>query len=280
MAALLPSAAFANFLNESFSRSVPAGNGYDAGNKQLNYIHSEYRQSSMRRGSLFCLALALHVGLLAAIATVETKNPEPAEAPLMVQFIDPPKPLEAAGPVTQIRPLPMAAPPKPVVIRKPVPSKPAKAVSKPQPAPPLLETTADSEPAPASAPVETAPTSAPVADAGGKEEGGETRAPAGGGGGSEGAVVGARFNADYLRNPIPTYPPQSRRLGEEGKVVLRVFVSAEGSAEQVEIKTSSGSRRLDESALRTVWRWTFVPAKRAGVAIESWVLVPILFRLE
>ena len=93
-------------------------------------------------------------------------------------------------------------------------------------------------------------------------------------------MIGARFNASYLNNPEPPYPPQSRRLGEEGKVVLRVLVSAKGFALQVDLNASSGSNRLDKSALDTVRKWRFIPASRGGTAIESWVLVPILFRLE
>ena len=108
---------------------------------------------------------------------------------------------------------------------------------------------------------------------------GDAGAPTGRGD-SDGGVVGARFDADYLKNPAPPYPPQSRRLGEEGKVILRVFVSADGNAQQVELKTSSGSSRLDDSALRTVRHWKFIPARRGGAAVESWVLVPILFKLE
>ena len=40
----------------------------------------------------------------------------------------------------------------------------------------------------------------------------------------------ARFDADYLQNPKPKYPALSRRLGEEGKVVLRVRAERAGAA--------------------------------------------------
>ena len=89
-----------------------------------------------------------------------------------------------------------------------------------------------------------------------------------------------RFDADYLKNPSPPYPPLSRRMGEEGKVVLRVSVNPQGTADNVEIRTSSGSSRLDDAALNTVKRWKFIPAKRGDSTIQSWVLVPIIFKLE
>lgn len=93
-------------------------------------------------------------------------------------------------------------------------------------------------------------------------------------------ITPPRFNASYLDNPSPDYPAQSRSEGEEGRVVLRVFVSAQGSAEQVEIRKSSGFHRLDESARVTVGHWRFVPAHRAGEPVAAWVNVPITFSLE
>ena len=60
--------------------------------------------------------------------------------------------------------------------------------------------------------------------------------------------------AHGLNNPKPAYPRQSRRLNEQGQVIIRVFVAVDGSPQQGEIKTSSGFDRLDQEALRTVLR--------------------------
>lgn len=94
------------------------------------------------------------------------------------------------------------------------------------------------------------------------------------------AITAARFDADYLHNPKPVYPHASRRLGEQGKVLLRVYVSAAGLAEKVEIKLGSSFARLDQAAEEAVSRWRFVPAKRGDQAIAAWVQVPITFQLE
>lgn len=94
------------------------------------------------------------------------------------------------------------------------------------------------------------------------------------------AITEARFDADYLSNPKPVYPTASRRMGEEGKVLLRVHVSAQGHAHAVEVKQSSGHSRLDDAARAAVERWRFVPAKRGEEAVASWVLVPIVFSLQ
>ena len=87
-------------------------------------------------------------------------------------------------------------------------------------------------------------------------------------------------DADYLNNPKPPYPPMSRRLGEQGKVVLRVLISADGTAQKAEIRQSSGFERLDQAALATVLKWRYVPGKRGGVPEAMWFNVPINFVLE
>ncbi|SMB28684.1 TonB family protein [Sterolibacterium denitrificans] len=85
------------------------------------------------------------------------------------------------------------------------------------------------------------------------------------------------FNADYLDNPSPIYPALSRQRGETGRVLLHVHILANGRAERVELKTSSGFERLDRSALEAVARWRFVPARRGNERLAAWVLVPISF---
>jgi protein TonB len=99
-------------------------------------------------------------------------------------------------------------------------------------------------------------------------------------GGPPGAVVPPRFDAAYLQNPEPGYPLLSKRLGEEGKVILRVLVNPEGLAEQVEVRQSSGHARLDQAALGTVRRWRFTPARRGAERLAAWVLVPLSFQLD
>jgi len=89
-----------------------------------------------------------------------------------------------------------------------------------------------------------------------------------------------RFEADYLRNPAPDYPALSRRLGEEGRVLLRVHVQANGQPDEVKIHQSCGFERLDGTAINAVRRWQFLPARLGGTAIAGWVIVPIQFNLR
>ena len=158
---------------------------------------------------------------------------------------------------------PRIVPPAP-----PQPERKVKPVSKPpEPLPPPLSTTAvepSATVAPPAVPVEAkpAPAAAPAAEA----------APL--------PVVAPRFDADYLDNPKPVYPVSSRRRGEEGRVVLRVYVDTQGRAAKVEVQESSGYGRLDESAVAAVSRWRFVPARRGVEPLAAWVRVPIVFSLR
>lgn len=208
---------------------------------------------------------AMQSGLLKR--TVELIVP----AQIIVEFIEPPAPKVAPPQPPPAPPPPKPAPVKPTPVRAPAP---VKAVA-PQPQPPLPLAIADPTPsvnAPtgAVAPAVAAPAPAePVAAA--------PAAPA--------RPVPPRMmlpssDADYLQNPKPAYPSLSKRLGEQGRVVVRVFIETDGTAKRAEIGQSSGFDRLDQAALNTVLRWRYVPGKRAGTAEAMWFNVPISFVLE
>jgi protein TonB len=192
------------------------------------------------------IAHALFLGMVAAAVPAE-RLAELAR-PFTARVIElapevPPPPPPPKQPPKKVRPAPL----------------PVLATHMPAPAPEAsVFTVPPQPPAPPAVPIAAAPVAAPVAP----------------------AIVGARFDADYLHNPKPVYPPASRRLAEEGRVLLRVRVTAEGLAEQVEIKHSSGFARLDQAARDTVARWRFVPARRGSETVAAWVLVPITFNLQ
>lgn len=89
-----------------------------------------------------------------------------------------------------------------------------------------------------------------------------------------------RFGVAYLNNPAPEYPGLSRRAGEEGRVLMRVLVSAKGLADEVSIEKSSGFERLDQAAMSAVKKWHFIPAKKSNQPLSAYVLVPIKFALD
>lgn len=90
----------------------------------------------------------------------------------------------------------------------------------------------------------------------------------------------ANFRANYGFNPKPDYPRLARSRGWQGKVLLKVQVSAAGYSDTVNIYHSSGHEALDESAAEAVKKWKFIPAKRGDTPVASTVIVPIIFKLD
>jgi protein TonB len=87
-------------------------------------------------------------------------------------------------------------------------------------------------------------------------------------------------NVSYLNNPHPIYPKKSRRLNEQGKVVLAVEVDLNGTVSQIKISLTSGYPRLDRAAIETIRSWRFIVGKKSGVPQKIWVNIPINFVLE
>lgn len=185
--------------------------------------------------------------------------PTPAEAAtLFVNFIAPPQPkppeLPRPEPPKQVKlekPRPVIRPqPRQLVVEAPVVS-PAEAVAPPPPPP---------DP-PAPEPVVEAPPAPPAKPAG----------P---------VTLGAELAVSCPERLAPVYPSPSRRLGEQGKVVLRVELDERGHVSAARVATSSGSQRLDEAALGAVRQWRCNPAHRNGIAVRAVALQPFHFVLE
>lgn len=85
--------------------------------------------------------------------------------------------------------------------------------------------------------------------------------------------------ARYRDTPRPDYPESARRAGREGRVLLRVLVDDQGRTKIVEINSSSGSDVLDRAAAEAIRRWRFHPARHGDQPVESWLRIPIEFRL-
>lgn len=201
--------------------------------------------------------VVFHAVLLWALQTGLLRRAVEVVVPVQIlsEFISPPAPQAAPQPPAPRQPMVrqrQAVTPAPVVQQP-------QAVADPTPAPaPLVAPTAPAAPAMAVAAAPAAPP-APAAPA---------------------RVELPSSDADYLNNPKPPYPPLSRRLGEQGKVVVRVLIGVDGSPQKAEVRNSSGYERLDQAALATVLRWRYVPGKRGGVPEAMWFNVPINFVLE
>jgi periplasmic protein TonB len=81
-------------------------------------------------------------------------------------------------------------------------------------------------------------------------------------------------------NPLPPYPRAARRRGLEGRLVLRVTVTAEGKPRIVKVLESSGHALLDDAAVRAVARWQFEPGRRGATPVQASIDLPVVFRLK
>lgn len=77
----------------------------------------------------------------------------------------------------------------------------------------------------------------------------------------------------------PTYPPASRRAGEQGTVRLKVLVDTSGRASNVAVTQSSGFPRLDQAATEAVRKWRFVAATDGTNKIQAYTQVAVTFKL-
>ena len=78
----------------------------------------------------------------------------------------------------------------------------------------------------------------------------------------------------------PVYPRESRRLGQEGEVLLRLHISSSGEVQSVQVIGSSGYRLLDRAARRSVESLRFIPATRNGKPVSSTLDLPLVYRLR
>lgn len=93
------------------------------------------------------------------------------------------------------------------------------------------------------------------------------------------AAQAARLDPRYPLTQ-PAYPAQSRRMGEQGRVELFVYVLPSGKIGEARISQSCGYPRLDDAALKEALRnWRLLPNEVNGTPIGSWVTLAITFRL-
>jgi len=212
------------------------------------------------------VVLALHGGVLYALWSARV-IPPPAEAvTLFVNFINPPPPQPTPRVVPPPpKPVKQAPPPKPphyhLAAEAPVAS-PQEAVEPLPPPEPVVEPPpVVAAPAPVQALLPPAPPAPPPKPAG----------P---------VTLASELAVSCPERRPPVYPPMSRRLGETGKVVLRVELDETGRVSTAQVASSSGSARLDAAALAAVRSWRCNPAQRDGQAVRSVATQPFNFTLE
>jgi len=210
----------------------------------------------------FGVAIAAHAALLLLpIAAFENRDSLRTPKPIRLEL-------------TLLAPTPAAAP----VVAPSAPPNPP-----PRPSPPLR-----------SAPKHKAPREAPPApklpDTVGLVElapeptRGAPATPGPAGSPEEETLPGAGYQVvsepSYLARAEPEHPAVARRLRQEGTVVLRLFIDAEGTLDRIEVAKSSGFASLDRAAIEAEKRSRFRPARVGGRAVPCQAEIPYRFDLD
>jgi len=82
-----------------------------------------------------------------------------------------------------------------------------------------------------------------------------------------------------LKTERPAYPRQARKQDWQGRVIVRLNITAKGTVETATIQKSSGHQLLDDNAVNAATQWTFEPAKNGGFPVATTVNIPIQFDL-
>ncbi|WP_343670290.1 energy transducer TonB [Paraburkholderia heleia] len=196
------------------------------------------------------------VALQSQTMMAELLKPEPAAAPAAIQSTPtPPQPL----------PVPHVTREKPKVQPK---SRPAPLPVAEAPSQRAIESAAPSAPAAPTSPAPTPPTPAPQAAAATDAK------PA--------MALSAPKNVSHLDCRIvqPDYPTLSRRRGETGTAFVHFVVGLTGKIENIELKKSSGSTRLDDAALDAMRQSSCKPYLENGEAVRAAYTQPFEFSLN
>ena len=216
------------------------------------------------------LALAMHALLLRVdLPQTRPRMQTPARQTISIQLMTlPPKPPAQTAPspppepAAPVRPALPPRPPKKIFPREITPAP----LPRPEPPPPQTEALDSSPSPPESAPAEPLPP---------PEDPGTAPTP------EPGEAAAVRISVPrYDLNPPIVYPGPARRRNLEGTVLLDVYVTAEGRPAQVKVARSSGHVILDNSAVESVRRWRFDPARQDERAIAMWVQVPVRYALK
>ena len=199
------------------------------------------------------MVLALHGALLYAAMSYKLIPPPQEAVTLFVNLINPPKKVEPPPELPK-------PPPKKVTLVKPQP------VLQPKPEPvlvsnaPVVAVNEPVAPPPPVVPVPLVPDEPPAKPAT--------------------VTLSSELSVSCPQRAMPNYPAASRRLNEQGLVVLRVELDETGHITAARVEASSGYRRLDEAGLAIVKTWHCNAATREGKAVRAVALQPFDFILE
>lgn len=219
------------------------------------FVPSAYRASRRNRPFALLGSAGLATGMISAFLlmnAVIVPKAKPHALTVNLLELQSPPPEEKRQPIEkpkEIHAQPQIVSPPPLVN---TPTPPAQVAVTPEP--PKVD--APAPPAPASPP---APPAAPA---------------------RSGAAESRDLTGNLLSAQPPSYPTESRRLHEQGVVVLLLQISTSGTVDEISIARSSGSARLDKAALSAVRRWRWTPFRHDGelVIVKGQVTIPFVLK--
>ena len=225
--------------------------------KNIEYLEQRQRFISLP-GLLF--VIAVHAALFYFLWN-QRLIPHPEQAmTLFAELITPPAPVTPPKALPEPAPVKLQPAKKPVVkpkqeqlaAKSPVPTEKKQAEPALEPPKPA-EQVKESVPAPAATPKPAS--TAPV-------------------------TLSSELAVSCPKLTPPEYPAISRRMGEEGKLILRVELDENGHIDNAKVLNSSGYERLDAAALSAVKSWQCNPSLRDGQPVRAVALQPFNFVLQ
>lgn len=226
-------------------------------------MHGRWKRPADARGASagrlvgLGIVVALHVGVVYALVTgLAQRTVEIVRAPIEARILPPDRP---PPPVAPPPPQPQLAPPPPLF----VPPPEVHIAPRPRPKTAVIHVTPVKPPEPAppvvAPPVAVPPVAAPP-----------PRAP-----------VRVQPRLDLTRSHEPAYPALSRRLGEQGSLIVQALVGEDGRASDVKLIESSGYPRLDEAALAGIrGDYRFVPGAVDGKPTPQWFTFRFVWKIK
>jgi TonB family protein len=96
-------------------------------------------------------------------------------------------------------------------------------------------------------------------------------------------VVESKFGDNgspaFIHQEIPVYPTLARRLGKEGKVLLKLLIDTNGKLQKIEVVEPAGFG-FTEAAVEAVKKSTYAPGYRNGEKVSTRALLPVRFQLQ
>jgi len=93
-------------------------------------------------------------------------------------------------------------------------------------------------------------------------------------------LVEAAIDPRFARDFQPPYPPAKLRMGENGRVVVRVQIGTDGRVRAIELVSATDTIFFEATRRYALRHWRFTPATRDGLPVESWKTMTLRFEMK